>query len=336
MPAGFGGEDGIYRVLVIGDSLAGGLGAGMTRMAADDPRFEIANRFNEFASIMRPQNYDWPEAITKITAVKPYDAAVVLMGISDRQDWRNGNIRYAFGTSQWIEAYEQQLDRVLDSLKAGGLKIYWVALPPFGEPGFEEDMQKLAALQKKHVEAKGGVVLDVRASLLGPDGKYTDRGLDEFSVERRIRESDGIRFFKQGNNRFGILVLDALKAAEKLHGPVPATAPPPTAEQGPAAAPQQQAAIQPAAPDHEAKARVDAGTPLFGQQGIDGSEMSFDANSIPEAKPMAAVVAASQAPTVLRPAKGSKSDLLMDQGSVAAGPAGRFDDFSYSEPAPAN
>jgi uncharacterized protein len=281
---------------------------------------------------MRPQNYDWPEAITKITAVKPYDAAVIMMGINDRQDWRNGNIRYAFNTAQWTQAYEQQLDRVLDSVKAGGLKIYWVAMPPFGDALFEADMVTLSALQKKRVEAKGGMVLDVRAALLGPDGNYTDRGLDEDGTERRIRESDGITFFKQGNNRFAILVLAALKAAEKLPAPAlvpqaPVAATSSAVPAAPAAVPaQQQASAQPSAP-------VDAGTPLFGQQGIDGSEVSFDARSIAEAKPVAVSATSSETTNVIAAAKGSKSELLMQQGSVTEAPAGRYDDFSYVAPA---
>jgi uncharacterized protein len=334
-PPIFGGEDGLYRVLVIGDALAGGLGNGMARMSVADKRFEIANRFNEFASLMRPGNYDWPEAVGKIAVVKPYDAAVILMGINDRQDWRNGNIRYAFNTPQWISAYEQQLDRLLDSVKAGGMKIYWVAMPPFGEPGFEADMVALSAIQKKRVEAKGGVVLDVRASLLGPDGKYTDRGLDEDGVDRRIRESDGITFFKQGNNRFGILMMAALRAAEKVPDadgslPVVATAPPATPSETPAATPQQQASVQPTAP-------AEPGTPVFGQQGLDGGEISFDASSVEEAKPVVAAPAVvSEAAKVIAAAAGSKSEQLLVHGSVTEAPAGRFDDFSYTPPAAAN
>jgi uncharacterized protein len=323
----FGGEDGIYRILVIGDGLAGGLGNGMARMSIADTRFEIANRFNEFASLMRPTNYDWPEAISKIAVVKPYDAAVILMGVNDRQDWRNGNIRYPFNTPQWIAAYEQQLDRLLDSVKAGGMKIYWVAMPPFADSGFESDMQILAAIHKKHVEAKGGVVLDVRSSLLGPDGKYTDRGLDENDVERRIRESDGITFFKQGNNRFGILVMAALKAEETLEGTPVQT--PPVAAAAPTTPLQQQANVQPTAPG-------DPGTPMFGQQGLDGGDMSFDASSVEEAKPVAAVPAvASEAPRIVA-AAGSKSEQLLVHGSVTEAPAGRFDDFSYTPPPASN
>ncbi len=327
----FGGEDGIYRILVIGDGLAGGLGNGMARMSVADTRFEVANRFNEFASLMRPGNYDWPEAVTKIAAVKPYDAAVILMGVNDRQDWRNGNIRYPFNAPQWIAAYEQQLDRLLDSVKAGGMKIYWVAMPPFGEEGFERDMQVVAAIQKKRVEARGGMVLDVRPSLLGPDGKYTDRGLDEAGVERRIRESDGITFFKQGNNRFGILVMAALRAAEKVPDvngalpPVVAAAPNETPAPAP---PPEQASVQPAAP-------VEPGTPVFGQQGLDGSDISFDASSVGEAKPVAPVVVV-EVPNVVAAASGSKSEQLLVHGSVGEAPAGRFDDFSYTPPAAAN
>jgi uncharacterized protein len=208
-------------------------------------------------------------------------------------------------------------------------------MPPFGDFGFENDMQALAAIQKKRVEAKGGVVLDVRAALFGPDGKYTDRGLDEDGVDRRIRESDGITFFKQGNNRFGILVMDALKAAEKL-GATPIQMPPPVAVVAPtlpgaATPPQQQASVQPAAP-------IDAGTPVFGQQGLDGGDMSFDANTVEEAKPIAAVVPATATGTVkaLAAAAGSKSEQLLLHGSVTEAPAGRFDDFSYTPPAAAN
>ena len=58
-PDGFGGADGIYRILVVGDSLAGGLGAGMARVVQDDPRYEIVNRFNELSGLARPEFYDW-------------------------------------------------------------------------------------------------------------------------------------------------------------------------------------------------------------------------------------------------------------------------------------
>ena len=330
----FGGEDGLYRVLVIGDGLAGGLGNGMARMSVNDTRFEIANRFNEFASLTRPGNYDWPEALSKIAAVKPYDAAVILMGVNDRQDWRNGNIRYAFNTPQWIAAYEQQLDRLLDGVKAGGMKIYWVDMPPFADSGFENDMRALAAIQKKRVEAKGGVVLDVRASLFGPDGKYTDRGLDEVGVDRRIRESDGITFFKQGNNRFGILIMAALRAAEHLPD---APDVPGIVETEPTAAPQdatapaeQQAIVQPAAP-------ADPGTPVFGQQGLDGGDLSFDANSVADAKLAPSTPdAKAEAPKAIAAAAGSQSEQLLVHGSVSEAPIGRFDDFSYTPPAAAN
>ncbi len=322
-PPGFGGDDGVYRILVIGDGLAGGLGAGMTRMSVGDTRFEIANRYNEFASLMRPAVYDWADAVGKIAAVKPYDAAVILMGTNDRQDWRDGNFRYAFGTPQWTAAYEAQLDRLLEAVKATGMKIYWVALPPFGDPGFDADMQTLAALQKKHVEAKGGVLLDVRAALLAPDGSYTDKGLDENGIERKLRERDGITFFKQGNNRFGILVMNALKAAEHLPDAGGAAAP---------AQPVPDVAVTPAPP---AVAAPDAaGTPVFAQQGLDGNDMSFEAASVREAK-AEANPAPGEPHKVIAAATGSKSELLMVQGSVAAPPAGRLDDFSYTPP-PAN
>jgi hypothetical protein len=79
-------NDGIYRILVIGDSMAGGLGAGMVRMAANESGFEVVSRFNESSGLTRPDVYDWASALPKIMDGKNFNAVVVLIGMNDRQD----------------------------------------------------------------------------------------------------------------------------------------------------------------------------------------------------------------------------------------------------------
>src|SRR4051812_36770804 len=51
-----------YNVFVLGDSLAGGLGAGMTRLAQNDPEIVMDGRFKEDSGLARPEFYDWNEA----------------------------------------------------------------------------------------------------------------------------------------------------------------------------------------------------------------------------------------------------------------------------------
>src|SRR5689334_18595999 len=125
--------DDTYRILVIGDALAGGLGAGLSRMAEPEPRFEIVNRFQETSGIARPEVYDWPASLPKIMEGKEFKAVVVLMGAYDRQAIREGDFRLVFNTPEWKAAYEARIDQLLDVLNAAGLKVFWVAIPPMGD-----------------------------------------------------------------------------------------------------------------------------------------------------------------------------------------------------------
>lgn len=328
--AGFGGDDGVYRVLVVGDALAGGLGAGMSRMADADTRFEIVNRFNESSGLARPEFYDWPSALSKMLAIRTYDAVVVLLGLNDRQDYRDGVQRFAFRTPEWQRAYEAETDSLLDAAKAAGVKVFWISLPPLADTAFDADMQYVAGLQQARVAAKSGNYIAVRPFFVGPDGKFTDRGPDDTGVDRKLRARDGVSFFKQGNNRFGQLVLGAIKAIEKLPAE-PGQAGGALASVAPQAATAQPEAdvVQPAAPSG----------PVFGQQASDGSIISFEATSVKPAVPaqgtdtQAVAAAAPKGPTIAA-AKGTAAEQLMTRGVQGATPAGRFDDFRLPPEAP--
>lgn len=325
---GFGGEDGVYRILVIGDGLAGGLGNGMLRMAEADPGFEILNRFNESSGLARPEVYDWAAAIPKIVENAPVDAIVVLVGLNDRQGIRSGNIRYVFKGPDWEKAYVASVDRVLVAAKQAGAKTFWVSLPPMENKVFDGDMQYLNSLHKTRVTAVGGQFVDVRPFFVGADGAFIDRGPDETGNERKLRERDGIKFMKAGNNRFGQLVLAAVKTLEA------GTAPPAAvAEASPAVVAMLPTATQPAAET----TTIVAAPPSFGQTGLDGEELTFRADAVqPIVNPpvsVAARTAAQGQPTGIQTTgvqalSGSRAQQLFEKGISAPAPAGRFDDFS--------
>jgi uncharacterized protein len=321
----FGGDDGIYRILVVGDALAGGLGAGMTRMAQEDPRIEVLNRFNESSGLARIEVYDWPNAIAKIVSNKPVDAIVVLVGVNDRQDIRSGNVRYAFKSPGWVTGYSANIDRLLAAAQDAKAKTFWISVPPMADQSFDADMHYVSDLHRQRVAAKAGQFIDVRPFFLAPDGSYVDKGPDETGVERKLRSRDGVTFFKQGNNRFGQLVLGAIKALEANTAP-PAVVPAPTAPI--AVAP---VAVAPIASAPLPK-QVAIAPPSFGQDGLDGEQITFQADAVksPAAVPVPAIASSTAEAIVPKQAAkaGSQAQRLLVQGLVAAAPAGRFDDFT--------
>ena len=306
--------DDTYRVLVIGDALAGGLGAGLGRVAEAEPGFEIVNRFQEISGIARPEVYDWAASLPIIMEGKEFDAVVILLGANDRQAIRSGDFRFLFNTPEWTSAYKAMTDKLLDVLHAAGVKVFWVSIPPMGDAKYEADMQVLAALQKQEVQSKGAVYVDLHGAFLGPDGNYTDKGADDTGEIRKLRSRDGVTFFKQGNNRFGQLVLAEIKRdiGASQSQTAPAFTPSP-------AIPSPAIAV----------------VPMFGQKNIDGAPITFqpDGKVISDLSQVLAgtIVVPAISRTDIVP--GSEAEKLFILGLAAQAPAGRFDDFSYTRKA---
>ena len=306
-------EDG-YSILVIGDALAGGLGAGLSRMAEVETGFQVVNRFQEISGIARPEVYDWAAGLPNIMEGKQFDAVVVLLGSNDRQEIRSDTIRYVFNSPEWIKTYKAQTARLLDVLNANKVKVFWVAIPPMGDALYDADMKILAALQKQEVDAKGGVYVDLRSAFLNPDGTYTDKGPDDTGGVRKLRARDGVTFFKQGNNRFGQLLLAAIKKEKDVKPGVVVPETPPVA-----------AAIPKGAAET---------VPMFGQDLPDGQVAVFSPEKPPatvvNAKPAAEAVSVSRADLIA----GSAAEKLFVYGEAKPAPTGRFDDFTVPQTSP--
>jgi uncharacterized protein len=293
-------DDGVNRILVIGDSMAGGMAAGMTRVAPTDGSVEIVSRFNESSAITRPDIYNWAAAIPKIMEGKNFDAVVVLVGLNDRQDIRAAARRLTFNTPDWVQAYQTNTDALVDALKAQNVKIYWLGEPPMGDAAYDADMKIVADLQKNRVVPKGALFIDTRPGLSNPDGSYMDFGPDDTGEVKKLRQRDGVTFLKQGNNKFGQLVLNAINTG-----------------------------VMPEAPSVAETPTVENTGPVFGQTDGNGGSVLHNAGDVIASSETVAPVVVDQPPASAFEGK------LFTTGEGDAAPLGRLDDFSYVAP-PAN
>ncbi len=302
------------RVLIIGDQLAGGMGAGLTRMVENDDSIQVTNRFNETSGLARPEIYDWAAAIPKMAEGKNFTTAFVLIGFNDRREMRDGDKVLKFGSPEWDVLYKTRVDSVIDALNVQHIQVFWMGEPPVGDPSMDADLQNITALQKERVIAKGASFIELRTPFANAQGGYTDRGQDDAGVERRLREADGVTFFKQGNNRMGQIALAAIKSG----APATVTVAAPAAV---AAAP---VIAPPLAPT------IDDQGPLFGQEGIEvaNSTQASSEIAVAVAQDKAVKQAAAESSIGIAAAKGSAADALFTTGLSAPAPAGRFDDFT--------
>lgn len=309
----------VTDILVLGDAVGGGLGAGLIRMAEPDGRYQVALRLNEESGLARPEVYDWVATLPKIIESNSYDAIVVLLGTNDRQMIRSGNERYAFNTPGWVAAYKTQVDMLLDELADSGAKVYWVSIPPMANPEYDAAMQVITALQRERVEARGMNFVDIRREFSNPGGSYTDMGKDDTGKVRKLRGKDGISFFKQGNNRLAQLVLQAITSGK--------VALPKIAK---VSLPENTSVQQPAAPPRE--------VPLFGQTAMLGEALTLRPKDVVVSAMLVvgsggdlSASAALEAIRALAP-QGSSAEKLFRLGQASPAPKGRADDFAVPPP----
>ncbi len=302
-----------YRILIIGDSMGGGMGSGLARMAEGEPKYEVVNRFNESSALSRPDRYDWATSIPKIMEGKNFSAVVVLIGLNDRQDIRTPTARLTFNSPEWIAAYRANVDAVIDALFAQKVKVIWLGEPPMGDAAYDADMQTISALQKERAVAKSINFVDLRAPFLGSDGKYSARGPDDTGVDQKLRQNDGVTFLRLGNNRLGQIALAAIKDG-----------------------------VQPIVPPANGAAApsvsVDNSGPVFAQQGADGSAVLHSGQEIVAAAAnQQALTQATAASSIgIIAPQGSTAEKLFNLGIAPTAPPGRFDDFTYVAPPAAN
>lgn len=295
-------EPPLTRVLVLGDAIGGGLGAGLTRVAEATGRYEVSIRLNEESGLARPEVYDWAATVPKILGSKAYDVIVVMLGANDTQPIRQDGMRIPVGTPEWAEAYGARVDRLLGELQSSGARILWVGPPPMRDAEYDTAIRDVAEIQRQRTGLLGLTFIDMRPELTGPDGAYAETGPDDTGTVTRLRGRDGISFYKAGNNRMGQIVLAAIESGG---GGVPA----PTAQD-------------------EAIALV----PLFGQVLMDGEAYTVQPEGVTANAVMltAAGLDSAAALKALRDIapKGSAAEKLFRQGDAAAAPPGRADDFA--------
>lgn len=305
----------VTRVLVLGDAIGGGLGAGLTRVTEPTGLFDVQIRFNEESGLARPEVYDWPATAAKILSSNVYDVIVVMLGANDTQAIRVDGQRIAFGEEGWADAYGAQVDRLLEQLKPSNARIIFAATPPVRDPEYDAGLKQIAEIQKARVEAQGFTFFDMRKDLTNPDGSFTDTGPDDTGTVTRLRGRDGVSFYKAGNNRMGQLLLAAI---ESTKGDLPL----------------RQTDVAPDSPAAEETPQL----PIFGQVLMNGEVYAVQPEGVTANAVMLAGAgldpqASLKALRELSPPN-SNAILLFRYGHVPTAPTGRPDDFALPpEPA---
>ena len=192
-------DRGVYRVLVLGDSIGQGLSQGLAKAFANDRSLQLINRakwgtgFSRRKHIGRSREFD-----PLLKSIKP-DMVIITVGAKDAvASILEGRKKHRFGTERWKEIYGKRLDNTLRRLKKQKTAVYWIGLPIMRDPVFNENMNTLNDLFREKAHLNNVKFIDTWNGFVDQYGNFSPYGPDLDGRVLRLRDKDGIRFTGTG------------------------------------------------------------------------------------------------------------------------------------------
>jgi uncharacterized protein len=204
------------RVVIIGDSLAAGVGYIAGRVFRPSV-VDIQQHGRISTGLSRPDYFNWFAAMGQIVDGYEPDLVIVMIGENDAQPLQStsGRIEAPVGTQAWPPAYQERAEALMRIATQGGARVVWIGLPIVREPKRWVFIQRQNNRFEAASERVGDVAfLDSWELFDAANDGYTAFHREDGRVEE-VRESDGLHFTSTG---YEILVRAAAELATEEFG----------------------------------------------------------------------------------------------------------------------
>ena len=254
------------RVLVIGDSQAQGLAAGLQWLFRTDRSTHIIDHSKISSGLVSTNVLDWPAEARKLAASEHADIVVVMFGANDRPPVRIHGNPDPHLLAAFTQTYGGRVHDIIATLAQAHMPVVWVGHPIVRDADFSADMATLNgifATQAAQSAPGSAVFLPLWDVFKGKDGAYDAYGPGPDGATTRLRADDGVHLTPSGYEVAAKLLQPFIEA----HRPgVPPPAKPVMAEApaSPVAATIQPAMARPApeTPNDAAPSQAAANPPL--------------------------------------------------------------------------
>ncbi|GEM_PF-4615789 len=189
-----------YNVLVIGDSLATGLHAGLVGLLGQRDDINLIRQSKRSTGLVNDGYYDWPKHARRLANRYRIDAAVIALGANDRMNMVTDDGVHRLFNDAWTEHYTDRIDRVIAALKDDGAAIYWMGMPIVEGEEFARKMKNLNALYRKQASKRNIRYISAWDRTSTDAGEVKETYLTPDGTRRRLRLHDGVHFTWNGYN----------------------------------------------------------------------------------------------------------------------------------------
>jgi hypothetical protein len=199
------------RVVVVGDSLAAGLGVYLEREFRPG-LVQVSRQGRISTGLARLDYFDWLTAMRRIERGYRPDLVVVMLGDNDNQSLQSpgGQTVAEIGSFEWPHGYEQRVEELTRIAVDGGAHVAWVGLPIVQRKERWDVMMRQNAIFERVVdETPNALYVDTWDRFADREGQYTPFYWEGGRAEL-IRASDGFHFTPAGYELVAQAVADAV------------------------------------------------------------------------------------------------------------------------------
>jgi hypothetical protein len=219
-------------VLVVGDSLAIGLGTSLAATLARTGVFKTYMDARISTGLSRPDYFNWPVQIRFDIARYNPDIVVIMMGGNDPQPLLYQGHGVQVNTAQWLQLYGDRVDLMEREAAAGGRQVVWVGLPITNRANFNWAYKRQDSVYRSvsAVHPAFARYFDVWKLFQNDDGHYAPYLQGPSGDLVLMRAADGVHMTPAGYQRLSTFVFGQMKPMwKKTAGPVATPAPTATA-----------------------------------------------------------------------------------------------------------
>jgi hypothetical protein len=213
----------VRRVMVIGDSQAQGLAAGLQWLYRRDHSHRILDHTKIATGLTSRAAYDWPAEVHTLATTENADVAVIMFGANDRPPVHVGGHVDPAMLRVFQATYGGRVRDVVATLVAARMSVIWVGHPIVRDPDFAADIALLNDIFASNAVPAGATFLSLWDVFLGPDHGYDAYGPGIDGETTRLRADDGVHLTPAGYE------VAAMKLQPVIDGPAAVSPQPPAA-----------------------------------------------------------------------------------------------------------
>ena len=207
------------KVLLLGDSEAGGLSPFLEPVIEQSGLGAMDTDSKVSSGLVRKDFYDWPAKLTELMGSRNPDIVIALFGGNDGQPFLGTTD--PVDSPEWRAEYARRVAEVVEIVTAGGRTLIWVGVPN----AEDESLTANLGVQNEVVKAELAnhpevIFVDAWSKFTGIDGGFAPYAFDPRDGETKpVRsETDGFHLNRTGEEILAVYVNDAVTGALRTRG----------------------------------------------------------------------------------------------------------------------